>query len=202
MRPILQRSIGRRITLGFAGLVVCACLVGLTTNWRATGGAAWAQGTNAAAEEPAPKQISLTQKTIDSLIATQKQVREAEAKLTPAKGQKAPDPKVLEAKIEALAKANGFASMNEFADTSYSVGVVLAGLDPESGKYVGAKAALQKQIDEVKADKKMPPNEKKESLQELTEAMKSADTEKPLPANIDIVTKNAAKLNEGASSDD
>ncbi len=193
-----MRAIVLRIALGIAGLSGFAG--GVTLEWPGAGGIAWAQGK---AEEAAPKQIALSQKTIDSLIATQKQIRDAEAKLTPAKGQKAPDPKVLESKIDGIAKANGFKSMNDFADASYSVGVVLAGLDPESGKYIGAKAALQKQIDEVKADKKMPPNEKKESLDELNEAIKSsANAEKPLPANIDLVTTNAPKLNEGAPSDD
>ena len=148
------------------------------------------------ADEPQPKQVKLSQKTIDQLIATQKQIRDAESK------QKVIDPKSAEAKVETVAKANGFASMSDFADASYSVGLVLAGTDPDSGAYVGPQAALKKQIDEVKADKKMPPNEKKEALDELNDAMKSATTEKPLPGNIDLVKANAEKLNEGAQSPD
>ena len=48
----------------------------------------------------------------------------------------------------------------------------------------------------------MPANEKKEALDELNEALKSADTEKPSQGNIDLVKTNAAKLSESAQQDD
>ena len=159
------------------------------------GGTAWAQGT-----EAAPKQIKLTQPMIDHLLAAQKQIRTAEGSAPQNQGDK-PDPK-LDAKIGDIIKSNGFASMSDFSDASYSVGVVLAGMDPESGNYIGAQAALKKQLDEVNADKKMPPKEKKEALDELNEAMKSSSNDKPLPGNVDIVKANAAKLNEGTQQGD
>jgi hypothetical protein len=156
--------------------------------------AAWAQG----AEAP-PKQIKLTQATIDHLVAAQKQIRAAEGNAP--QNESAPDPK-LEGKIAGVVKASGFASMADYSAASYSVGMVLAGLDPDSGTFIGAKAALKKQIDEVTADKQMQPKEKKEALDELNAAMQSAGDDKPLPGNVDLVKANLSKLNEGMQPGD
>ena len=183
-----------RVVLAAAAALALSAPIGL--------GVAHAQaktGAEAPAEGPQPKQVTLTQKSLDGLIAAQKEVRDVEAKM-PADA-KAPDPK-MDAKIDAAVKKNGFASASDFADASYSVGVVLAGIDPDSGKYIGAEAATKKQIDEVKADKQMPPKEKKEALDELNEVLKAGNTDKPLPGNIDLVTANMAKLNEGLKQAD
>ena len=175
--------------LGFAVAVSAGALVAPV----ATGGLAWAQ------DEAAPKQVKLTQATVDHLIAAQKQIRAAEGS-APQEPNAAPNPKI-EAKIAGIVKSSGFASMGDYSDVSYSVGMVISGMDPESGNYIGAQAALKKQLDEVNADKKMPPKEKKEALDELNEAMKSAGTDKPLPGNVDIVKANLAKLSEGQPGD-
>lgn len=158
-------------------------------------------GGMAAQDEPSqPKQITLTQKSLDELVAAQKQIRDIEAKMP--QDAKTPDPKA-EKQIEAAVKSNGFASVKDFADASFSVGVVLAGIDPDTGKYVGPEAATKKQIDDVKADKQMPPKEKKEALEELNETLKASNgTEKPIQGNIDLVTANFSKLTEGLKQAD
>ena len=153
----------------------------------------------ASAAAPQPKQVALTQKTLDGLVSAQKAIRDVEAKLP--KDAKAPDPKA-EGQIDAAVKNNGFASTGDFADASYSVGLVLAGLDPDTGKYIGVEAATKKQIDEVKADKQMPPKEKTEAVDELNESLKAAGTDKPMQGNIDLVTANLPKLNESLKQAD
>ena len=158
-----------------------------------------ADGAAPAVEAPQPKQIALTQKSLDGLVAAQREIRDLEAKMP--KDAKAPDPK-LEGQVDAAVKKNGFASAGDFADASYSVGVVLVGMDPDSGKYIGAEAATKKQIDEVKADKQMPPKEKKEALEELDETLKAGAADKPSQGNIDLVTANLSKLNEGLKQSD
>ncbi len=183
----------RRDGFVYAGLTVLALAA------FAPLGPASAQGSAppaAAANEPAPKQVTLTQKTIDQLLATQKGIHDAQAK-----APKNQDPKAAQTQVDSIAKTNGFATSGDFADASFSVGMVLAGMD-DGGNYVGTKAALQKQIDEVKGDKKMAANEKKETLDELNEALKSAESEKPMQANVDLVKANAAKLTESAQQDD
>ena len=157
-------------------------------------------GATTEAEPPQPKQIALTQKSLDGLIVAQKEIRDLEAKMP--KDAKAPDPKV-EKEIDAAVKKNGFANVGDFADASYSVGIVLAGVDPDSGKYIGAEAATKKQMDEVKADKQMPPKEKKEALAELDETLKASNgADKPMQGNIDLVTANMSKLTEGLKQAD
>lgn len=151
----------------------------------------------AASQDAPPKQVALSQKSLDGLVNAQKQIRAVEAKASPGKNDGEPDAKT-EAKIESIAKANGFATMNDFADASYSVGLVLAGMDPATKTYIGAQAALKKQVADVQADKSMPPKEKTEALAELKAAIADAPTEKPLPGNIDAVKANFDKLNEGA----
>lgn len=190
-----------RCTLPKASRAILATVAVLALSAPVGLGVAHAQGKAdqaAPAEAPQPKQVALTQKSLDSLIAAQKEIRDIEAKMP---NDKAPDPK-MEQKIDAAVKKNGFSSASDFADASYSVGVVLAGVDPDSGKYIGAEAATKKQIDEVKADKQMPPKEKKEALQELDEVMKAGGTDKPSQSNIDVVTSNMAKLNEGLKQAD
>ena len=156
-------------------------------------------GAAASAEPPQPKQVTLTQKSLDNLIAAQKEIRDLQAKMP--KDDKAPDAK-FEGQIDAAMKKNGFASTSDFADASYSVGVVLAGMDPDSGKYIGAEAATKKQVEEVTADKQMPPKEKKEALDELNEVLKAGSTDRPAQGNIDLVTANLSKLNEGLKQAD
>ena len=178
--------------LAAAGFVVATSAVAVVAPV-VTGGIAWAQ------QDVPPKQVKLTQAAIDNLIAAQKQIRAAEG-AAPQDQNAAPDPK-LDAKIAGIVKSNNFASMGEYTDVSYSVGVVLSGIDPESGNYIGTQAALKKQLEQVKVDKKMPPKEKKEALDELNEAMKSAGDDKPVPGNVDLVKANIAKLNEGQPGD-
>ena len=185
-----------------ASRAVLAAAAVLTFSAPAGFGVAFAQdkaGSAAPAEPPQPKQVALTQKSLDGLIAAQKEIRDVEAKMP--KDAKAPDPK-LDGQIDSAVKKNGFASTSDFADASYSVGVVLAGIDPDSGKYIGAEAATKKQVEEVKADKQMPPKEKKEALEELNEVLKAGVADKPSQGNIDLVTANIGKLNEGLKQAD
>ncbi len=192
MRSILPNA--KRAAMVSAAILVLSALVGF--------GIAQAQdkGTAAASTEaPQPKQVALTQKSLDGLVSAQKEIRSIEAKLP--KDATAPDPKA-EGQIDAAVKKNGFGSTGDFADASYSVGLVLAGLDPDTGKYIGVEAATKKQIDEVKADKQMPPKEKTETIDELNESLKAAGTDKPMQGNIDLVIANLAKLNESLKQAD
>lgn len=152
----------------------------------------------AQAEPAQQKEVALTQKQIDGIVTAQPQMQAVEAKL-PQGAEDKPDPKV-EAKLEGIAKSNGFASLGEYADVSSSIGLVMAGIDPETKAYVGPSAVIKKQMDEVKADKSMPPKEKKEALDELSAAMQPAQTAKPSQGNIDLVTKNFDKLNSSLQS--
>ena len=147
----------------------------------------------AQADPAQPKEVALTQQQIDGIIAAQPQMQEIEAKL-PQGAEDKPDPKV-EAKLEGVAKKSGFSGLGEYADVSSSIGLVMAGIDPDTKGYVGPAAVIKKQMAQVKADTSMPPKEKKEALDELAAALQPAAAAKPSQNNIDLVSKNFDKLN-------
>lgn len=157
----------------------------------------------APAAKDAPKQVALTQAKIDSLVAAQKKIQDIESKAQPkdgAKGADQADAKT-QKEVEGAITSSGFSSMKDFADTMYSVGMVLSGIDPDGNEYIGSVEALKKEEAQVKADKKMPANEKKEVLDEIEAGIKTAPTDKPMPGNIEIVKANMGKLDQSQKAD-
>lgn len=150
------------------------------------------QAAQPAPQQPALKQIALTEQHINQLVAAQKEVDELTAKLP--EGPKAkPDPK-LTAQIEDTVKKHGFASFAEYNDIADNVGLVMSGVDPKTKAYVGPEAVIKAQIAELQADKKMPAKEKKAALAELNAALKSPGPAVENKANIDLVVANYDKL--------
>jgi len=147
------------------------------------------------AAEPAPqplKQIALTDKQVEGVLAAQKDLDAITDKL-PQDAPPKPDPKVT-AQLDDVAKKNGFANYGEYNDVVENVMMVLGGFDPKTKAYVGPEAVIKQQIAAVQADKKIPAKDKKAALDELNGALKQ-----PLPAvenkgNIDVVTKYYDKL--------
>lgn len=141
-------------------------------------------------DDDAPKPIALSQKQIDGMIAAQPEM----AKIQPGEGDK-PDPKIQE-KVEDIAKKNGFANADELEDVGDNIEAVLAGVDPETKKYVGVQPLIKKQISAVEADKSIKPKDKAAALKDLKEALKGGEPPKPSDGNIDLVTKNYDKLTQ------
>jgi hypothetical protein len=147
----------------------------------------------AAAPSPAQqqlKQIALTEKQVDGVVAASKEMDAITAKLQP---NAKPDAKVI-AQLEAVAKKNGFASYDEYNNVMDNIGLVFAGIDPASKKYVGAEAVIKSEIAQVQADKKMSPKDKKQALDDLNMALKDPGPEVQNKGNIDLVAKNYDKL--------
>jgi hypothetical protein len=143
-----------------------------------------------AGQPPTLKQIPLTDKQIEGVLAAQKDMNAITDKLPE---NSKPDPKVI-AQLEAIAKKDGFASYDEYNNVVDNISLVLGGFDPATKKYVGSDAVIKAQIAQVQADKKMSAKDKKDALADLNEALKY-----PAPAienkgNIDIVTKYYDKL--------
>ena len=71
--------------------------------------------------------------------------------------------------------------------------MVMAGIDPQTKAFTEPKVAIKKEIDEVKADKSIPEKEKKQMLEELNEALKTAQ---PIqhPGNVELVKKYYDKI--------
>jgi len=146
----------------------------------------------AAAEAPAVKQMALTEKQIEGVLAAQKDIDAITDKIP---DNAKPDPKV-DAQLDAVAKKNGFASYDEYNAVVDNISLVLGGFDPATKKFVGAETVLKAQVAQIQADKKMPAKDKKEALADLNEALKSPPPAIENKGNIDIVAKYYDKLAE------
>ncbi len=133
------------------------------------------------------KQIQLSEKQIQSFLAAQKEISKLTEKIQDGPNAK-PDPKV-EAAVEAATVKNGFSSFAEYSDVVDNISMIMSTLDPKTKAFNEPKIAIQKEIDEVKADKNIPEDQKKQQLTELNEALKTAEPVK-FPSNIELVKKH------------
>jgi hypothetical protein len=180
-----------------------ACILSAAT--LASTGAAFAQAKQqpapaqqaAPAQAPTLKQIALTDKQIDGVLAAQKDMDAITEKLPE---NTAPDAKVM-AQLDGVAKKHGFASFDDYNNVVDNVSLVLGGFDPTTKKYVGPEAVLKSQIAQVEADKKMPAKDKKDALDELNQALKSPAPQLENKGNIDLVGKYYDKLAEALGDD-
>jgi hypothetical protein len=143
------------------------------------------------AQPPALKQIALTDKQIEGVLAAQKDMNAITDKLPQ---DAKPNPKVI-AQLADIAKKNGFASYDEYNAVLDNTSLVLGGIDPATKKYVGSEAVIKAQIAEVQADKKMSAKDKKQALDDLNKALKAPEPAVENKGNIDLVVKNYDKLN-------
>jgi hypothetical protein len=174
MRAVI-RSVATALTIASLPMLMTAAPLGT----------AYAQN----AQQPV-KQIALTDKQIDGVLAAKPEIDAIVSKLP--EGNDKPDPKVL-AQLEGIVKKHGFASYEEYENVDDNISLVMGGIDPQSKKYVGDEIVIKAQIKEIQADKKMAPNDKKEALAQLNEALKSI-TPLQFPANIPLVAKSYDKL--------
>jgi hypothetical protein len=152
----------------------------------------------AAQQAPPPvKQMALTDKQIEGVLASSNEMDAITAKLPE---NAAPDAKAM-AQLDAVAKKHGFASFDDYSNVTDNIGMVMSGIDQASKKYVGNEAVLKAQIAQVQADKKMSAKDKKETLADLNDALKN-----PAPAiqnkgNVDLVVKYYDKLAASMAAD-
>jgi hypothetical protein len=155
-----------------------------------------AQAQESAPEAP-PKQIALTDQQVQNFVAAQKDMDAASQKMPQGAG---PDAKTM-AELDAIAKKHGFADYAEYDAVASNIGLVMAGIDPQTKKYVGPEAVLKEQIAEVEADKSMSPKDKKDQLDDLNGQLQSAQPV-TIPGNIDLVSKYYDQLAAAAPQND
>ena len=136
------------------------------------------------AEAPV-KQMALTDKQIQGVLAASKDMDAITEKLP----ESAPPDAKVTAQLDAVAKKNGFASYGDYNNATDNIGLVIAGFDPATRKYVGNEAVIKAQIAEVQADKKMSAKDKKEALADLDDALKNPAPPIQNKGNIDLVAK-------------
>ena len=151
----------------------------------------------APAQLPVVKQIALTDKHIEGVLAAQKDMDAITAKLI---DNAKPDP-AMAAQFEGIARKNGFAGYDEYSNVLDNISIVRAGFDPATKRYVGTDAVIKAQIAQVEADKKMSPNEKKEALADLNDALRAPAPPIENKGNIDLVAKYYDKLADALGDD-
>lgn len=136
-------------------------------------------------------QIKLSAKQIEAFIASQKDMAAISEKMQNNTSD-APDPKI-QAELEAIAKKHGFKDFAEYDDVAANIAMIMAGIDPQTKKFLEPQDAIKKEIAEVQADKSIAAVEKTQMLQELNEALKVAQ---PIqnPSNVDLVKKYYDKI--------
>jgi len=78
-------------------------------------------------------------------------------------------------------------------DVAANISIVMAGLDTQTGEFTDPVEALQKELDDVKKDESIPDADKKQLVDELSEAIK---TTPPLQnkENIEVVKTHRAEI--------
>jgi hypothetical protein len=176
--------------LAFAVCVICLAI----SNFAISTDSARAQDQVA---PPPAKQMALTKKQIEGVLAAQKDMNEINEKLS----EKAKPYLIVAEQLESAAKKNGFASYDEYTNVIENVFLVLAGFDPTTKKYVGSEAVIRAQIAQVQADKDMPEEDKKEALADLENALKSPAPPVENKGNIDLIAQYYDRLAEAMGND-
>lgn len=177
--------------LGVACLLSAASIASSSSAFAQAKQQAPAQRSTPGPEQAPPlKQIALTDKQLDGVLAAQKDMDAITEKLPE---NAAPDQKVI-AQLEEVAKKHGFASYDDYNNVIDNISLVLGGFDPATKKYVGPEAVIKAQIVQIEADNKMPAKDKKEALDELNQALKTPALQVENKGNIELVGKYYDKL--------
>jgi hypothetical protein len=149
--------------------------------------------TSASAQVPAT-QIQLTEKNVEGFIAAQKEM------WTLAEKMRGGDAVVLSqargkyrVERDAIVKKYGYRDYAEYEAVAINISMVMAAIDPQTKEYADPQAAIKKEIDDVRTDRTIPNNQKKQLLAELHEALKSAPSVQ-FPSNIELVRKYYDKI--------
>ena len=186
-----MREFFRPVLVSLSMALLAASFAAVTTDAaRAQAKEQTAPAQAASEQPPMIKQIALTDKQIDAVLDSQKDMDAITDKL-PENAQ--PDAKVI-AQLEAVVKKHGFASYDDYNNVVDNISLVLGGIDPATKKYVGSEAVIKSQIVMVEADKTMNANEKKQALENLNMALKAKEPAIENKGNIDLVGKYYDKL--------
>jgi hypothetical protein len=136
------------------------------------------------------KQIKLTDQQVQHFIAAQGDLAAIASKIQAA-GDK-PDP-ALQAELEGIATKHGFGNFAELDDVAANISIVMAGLDSNTGNFVDPVEALKKERDDVQKDSSIPDKDKKQLMDELSEAI-STTPKLQFKENVDIVKAHKAEI--------
>ncbi len=197
MRSLTQSAL---LLLGLAAAVPAASgafAQAATTAPSAAPATSAAPASPAAASADQVAQIALTPALVDQFIAAKKDIDAVLDKLPDGVDQ--PDPATL-TKLDGVAQKYKFTDYKQYNAVENNIGIVMAGVDPETKKYIGPEAVIKKQIAEVQADKQIAAKDKKDTVDQLNAAMATVP-KLQYQENVDVVVKNVDRLNEAMPQD-
>jgi cell division protein FtsL len=135
-----------------------------------------------------PKQIKLSEKHLESFIASHKDMAELLEKLPAETSESA-----AQSQIDAIAKKHSFKDHNEYNEVAANIDLVMSCIDPKTREFTEPPVLAKKELDDVVADKSMSEQDRKQWIEELTERVKTAQ---PIlhPSNVELVKKYYDKL--------
>jgi hypothetical protein len=136
------------------------------------------------------KQLQLSDKQITSFVAAQVDFAPLIVKLSEA-GDKPDDS--LKGELDTVSKKHGFATFDEYMDVNDNIAFVMGGINRNTMEFTEPVERLKKDLEEIKADKDIPEDEKKLAVEDLELEIKAAEPLKNRD-NIDVVKRNFAEL--------
>ena len=98
-----------------------------------------------------------------------------------------------QAELEAVTKRHGFKDFAEYEAVAANIWLVMAQMDPQTKTFADPQILIKKEIEDASADKTIPDSERKQLLEELNQALKSAESIQ-FPSNIEVVEKYYDKI--------
>ena len=166
------------------------CILGLIAGLSLHGMGVLAQESAQEAPEDGLKQIKLTEAQVKGFIAAQPELTVILPKLQATGDEPAP---ALEAELDGLAKKHGFSDFSELDDVAANISIVMAGIDAQTGEFTEPVEAFKKELADVKADNSLPEADKKQLVEELTEAVKTTPILKHRE-NVELVKAHREEL--------
>jgi hypothetical protein len=127
------------------------------------------------------EQIVLTEKQVLGFIAAQPDMEAIEKKVSEADTRNPRGP--LLGEMDRMARKHGFAGFREFDAVAQNITMIMAGIDPATRTFshATAEATFREEIEALRTDPGIPPQEKGAIIRELEEAV----------ANVKRITNNA-----------
>jgi hypothetical protein len=146
---------------------------------------------SSAPAQVASMQIMLTEKYIEGFIAVQKDMSELIEKM---QGVGFSDPaNVYKAKLTASTKKRGFKNLAEYEAVAANISMVVASIDPQTKEFTDPQRAINKELEDLSADKTITVAQKKQLLKELNAALKSVQPIQ-FSSNVELVKKYYDKI--------
>ncbi len=180
-------TLARRAVLAFAFAVLGLAVVAVAVEPVVA-----QQGSPSPGAPPEIKQVRLTEKHVTGFLGAQKDLVAITAKLEAA-GDTIDDK--LQKELDDIGRKHAFKDFADFEEIRANVMMVLAGIDPDNGEYSDPIELIKKDIEAIKADKTLSPEDRKAQLEEMNDALKEMQPLK-FKENIDIVKKYAKQIDD------